>query len=395
MSTQSNKKFKLKIKINFKKIDLDNVLYASAFIDKNIIDTQFFEDSLIFISNKKIDKIKIKKSVKTLLDRYPKFADKEHIYYQKKYLRKKINFNETSKKHDLFFKIDNGLYVYKNEFAELIKFLDYFIDNFYAKYFKSKEENYPNMIKLESLKKANHLSSFPEHLIFNFHLNENLENLDTFAKDLKIKKFKQLGDIKFVQNPSTCFHCYAIRENSKINENYSVTSVTKCNRYESNNHKNIERLMEFTLREVIFLGSRNYIEKTRNETLVLTKALAKRWNISGKIISSNDPFFTNDYKSKSFYQLKLNLKYEFKCELPSLNREVSIMSSNVHGDTFAKNFNIKQKENFIQTGCLGFGLERFAMVLISQHGINLKKWPKKLLKDFNDWKKNINVKINA
>ena len=52
------------------------------------------------------------------------------------------------------------------------------------------------MIKLESLKKANHLSSFPGDLLFNFHLNEDLNVLDSFAKKQKIEKFNQLGKIK-------------------------------------------------------------------------------------------------------------------------------------------------------------------------------------------------------
>ena len=163
--------------------------------------------------------------------------------------------------------------------------------------------------------------------------------------------------------------------------------MTKCNRYESANNDKLERLVEFSLREVIFLGSRDYINNTRNDTLLLTKKLAEKWDISGKIVSSNDPFFTNDFKNKSFFQLKLNLKYEFRCDIPYLKRQISIMSSNIHGDTFSINFNIKKNDKNIQTGCMGFGLERFAMVLIAQHGINKKYWPKNLLKDFNNWKK--------
>ena len=244
------------------------------------------------------------------------------------------------------------------------------------------------MIKLESLRKANHLSSFPEHLLFNFHLDENLDNLNKFAKKNTINKFNQIGKIEYIQNPSTCFHCYSIRENKNISSNIAISAITKCNRYEASNNDNFERLLEFYLREVIFLGSSRYISKTRKETLDLTKKLSHRWDIAGKIVSSNDPFFTNDYKSKSFFQLKLNLKYEFKCDLPFLNRKVSIMSSNVHGDTFSKNFKIKNKNKFLQTGCMGFGLERFAMVIIAQHGLDKNKWPKKLKDDFSKWSKN-------
>ena len=123
--------------------------------------------------------------------------------------------------------------------------------------------------------------------------------------------------------------------------------MTKCNRYESANNDKLERLVEFSLREVIFLGSRSYINKTRNDTLLLTKKLAEKWDISGKIVSSNDPFFTNDFKEQVFFP-KLNLKYEFRCDIPSLKKQISIMSSNIHGDTFSKNFNIKKNDKNIK-----------------------------------------------
>ena len=144
------------------------------------------------------------------------------------------------------------------------------------------------MIKLESLRKANHLSSFPEHLLFNFHLDENLDTLNKFAKKNTINKFKQIGKIEYIQNPSTCFHCYSIRENENISSNIAISAITKCNRYEASNNDNFERLLEFYL-EV--MSSSRYIAKTRKETLDLTKKLSQRWDIAGKIVSSKSIFY--------------------------------------------------------------------------------------------------------
>ena len=63
------------------------------------------------------------------------------------------------------------------------------------------------------------------------------------------------------------------------------------------------------------------------------------------------------------------------------------MSSNIHGDTFSKNFlTLKKMTKISKLDVWGFWAERFAMVLIAQHGIN-KKTIKNLLKDFNKWKK--------
>ena len=61
------------------------------------------------------------------------------------------------------------------------------------------------------------------------------------------------------------------------------------------------------------------------------------------------------------------------------------MSSNLHSLTFSKAFNITCDLFPVHTGCLGFGVERFAIALVSQHGSDPDKWPKILKKDWNDW----------
>ena len=380
------------LSIKEEKVDIDNIIYASAFIDPNILNVRYINKKLEINSSKKINLEKLKKSVKILIDRFPRIINNNQPIYKRIYKKKKINYIKKAENKKLIQKIDSGLFIFKNELADLINFLDYSVMKFYSKEFSAKEELYPNMIKAETLEKANHISSFPEHLLFNFHLKEDLHNINLFSKRSKnrISSINNLAKLKFIQNPSTCFHCYSSRENQILKKNEVITAITKCNRYESSNHSNTGRLIEFLLREVIFLGTSRFVQKTRDKSLEITKKIADRWEIAGEIVSSNDPFFTSDFNIKANYQIKFNMKYEFKCNLPYENRNISIMSSNLHGTTFSKNFNFNNKNKNIQTGCLGFGLERFALVILSQHGININKWPKKLCTDFVKWKKYAN-----
>ncbi len=37
--------------------------------------------------------------------------------------------------------------------------------------------------------------------------------------------------------------------------------------------------------------------------------------------------------------------------------------------------NIKLNNEFVHSACIGFGFERFAYCFVSQHGLNIDKWP--------------------
>jgi hypothetical protein len=163
--------------------------------------------------------------------------------------------------------------------------------------------------------------------------------------------------------------------------------VTKCHRFEAINHREAGRLIEFTMREVIFLGSPDFVRATRERSLRLVEEIAKAWDIYGALITSNDPFFSSDFASKASQQQRLAMKYEYRAQLPP-HGPLSILSSNLHGPTFSKAFSITQKGRPINTGCIGFGIERFALAIIAQHGFDDAVWPQALRDEYAAWRRN-------
>ena len=97
---------------------------------------------------------------------------------------------------------------------------------------------------------------------------------------------------------------------------------------------------------------------------------------------ANDPFFIGKL-SKNIFQHAHELKYEILTEVPFLKKKIAVGSVNFHLDTFGRAFNIKNKKKFIYSGCIGVGFERLMLALYSQHGVSLKKWPKKFFKLIN------------
>ncbi len=285
-----------------------------------------------------------------------------------------------------------GLNVYSAEFASLVRFLDAEIVRRFAAEFHPREESYPNVIPLESLWRANHLTGFPEHLHLLTHLAEDVDVLDTFvtrAREFRVDKIEpgetELSPPRIAANPSTCYHCYAIRANSDIGADLAVTAVTKCHRYEAINHREAGRLLEFTMREVIFLGSPDYVRATRERSLALVEEIARQWEIYGALVTANDPFFSADFANKANQQRRLAMKYEYRALLPP-HRPISVLSSNLHGPTFSKAFSITQGGRPINTGCIGFGLERLALVIVAQHGTDPAGWPDLLRRQHAAWR---------
>lgn len=289
--------------------------------------------------------------------------------------------------------IHPGLFVYRPPIATLVRFLDHAVVARFARPFAAVEESYPNCIPLDSLGRALHLSSFPEHLHFLTHLKQDLAALDGFAAEARAAgpnarpAAGALAPAVLVNNPSTCYHCYAARRGTTLPGNVAVTAIAKCHRFEAANHADFGRLLEFSLREVIFLGHPDWVRDGRERTLALVRDLAEDWQLAGELVPSNDPFFTADFAAKASQQQRMAMKFEYRCVVPGEARKLAVMSSNLHGPTFAKAFDMRRQGGPLATGCLGFGLERLALALVAQHGADPAAWPEKLAAEHAAWRR--------
>ena len=238
---------------------------------------------------------------------------------------------------------------------------------------------------------AEHLSSFPEHLQFLTHLAQDLDVIDAFAERAKTEKDGvtlsgvSMAPTVLAHNPSTCYHCYAARRDTEIESEIAVTAITKCHRFEASNHLEFGRLLEFSMREVIFIGSPGFVRQSQTATLGLIKEWASEWQLFGDLTASNDPFFTNEFVVKAAHQRRMAMKFEYRMTIPGNGGGLSVLSSNLHGVTLAKAFALKRRGGPVHTGCLAFGLERLALGIAAQHGIEPAAWPAPLARQFEAW----------
>jgi hypothetical protein len=176
------------------------------------------------------------------------------------------------------------------------------------------------------------------------------------------------GHEKGLCSPTVCYHCYSMLRDTHHPENKSYMMTGKCTRIEEHGGDTLERLFNFTISEIVFVGTKKYCEKSLSDAIFYTKQMLDGFGLQYYLELASDPFFGNKARLKEKVQLQSGSKIEIRAEIPNENRTVAIGSFNFHGKKFVENFSI---HGAVTTACFGWGLERFIHVMMLQKGNKL------------------------
>lgn len=345
----------------------------------------FFSKKINIRNFKKKDYHEIRSSLKKLIY-ISKKIELNIIFKQSKKFNFKKDPIKILKKNGEIKKISNELFQFQGSFLNVFrKTNEYFFKLAINKYKAIDQEN-PSLWPIDLYKKINYFNEFPQQSLLVFGLKKNHKNLKKFSLNHdKSKNYKkilpsnQFEGSEYGLQPAVCDNCYYAFRNLKIFRNSIYTTYNKVFRNETSNYKSLDRLITFSVRDIIFMGSKNFVIKTRNQLLDDIIKFLKIAGIQCSIETANDPFFIGNINKKLFQNL-FNLKYEILALIPFLKKKIAVGSINLHLDTFGKAFNISNKKKNIFSGCVGIGFERLLLTLYSQHGNDLGKWPIKLKK---------------
>lgn len=375
--------------------------YAVAFIDETIQDITLEANQIRIAHQSPKGNEAIESRVRRLIERFSQgdFGFKENILFEHRVntpYEGDIIAELTERK--IIKVLEPGLFIFREPFSSLMRFLDYsFVSKIAGRFEGVTEEHYPAVIHADTLNKTNHFTSFPEHIHFLTHLREDLDIIESFSQSIRdAGGWKQEGqplDLnetmpkpKFTMNPSTCYHCYEGLQNETLEgEGRIVTAISKCHRFESRNHTDFGRLLDFSMREIIFVGKPDFVKEHRLQAIEYLKELAVEWNVDSMLEIANDPFFTNDFQVKASFQRNQEMKYELRLTIPRINKSIACSSVNFHSNTFGNAFNIKMGKRNAVTGCVGFGIERWAFAFLSQYGLDEAAWPAAFREQYHAW----------
>lgn len=269
----------------------------------------------------------------------------------------------------------------------LFKLLDIF-DKSYTIFFKSKLGNvigrqYSSLLPMYYLEKMNYLKNSPKQLFFASHLT--FDKVDKFNEEItqSVGEMTENADSyltskDYVLQSASCFNIYFELEDKKFNTNQVYTVLGDCYRNEQKLTHFLERLLNFKMREFVFIGEPGFVNSYKEKTLEWTIEWMDEIGIQGHTALANDPFFLTGDESKKF-TIPENIKFEVRADIPYKKDTIAIASFDIHGNFFSKIFNFgfeNGKESW--SGCIGLGLERAVWSFLQQYGLDKSNWPDKV-----------------
>ncbi|WP_406728656.1 hypothetical protein WJ438_34290 [Streptomyces sp. GD-15H] len=262
-----------------------------------------------------------------------------------------------------------------------------------AEDFTAQEYRYPTLIRTKALENAGYFGAFPQHLMFVTRLRNDIDVYRDFRAaraeaGIGPEVLESCGNVDYCLPPTMCYHTFHQFSGRRLAADrlHVVTARGKSFRFEAGYAAGLERLWDFTIREIVFLGSREQILTARETFMRKVFAFIEDLGLSGHCEVGNDPFFCGpDTSDRIGTQRLLELKYELQLPVAE-DRSIAVGSFNFHDDLFGRAFDISRgADEPVRSGCVGFGLERLTYAFLCQYGPDRRQWPEQIRTESAAW----------
>lgn len=135
------------------------------------------------------------------------------------------------------------------------------------------------------------------------------------------------------------------------------------------------RMQSFRQHEFVYIGDPAGAVAHRDRWLQRGLDVLSGLGLEVEAIVANDPFFGRAGRMLAANQRETTLKYEIIAPVTA-EKPTAIASANCHQDHFGAPFAIETADGQVaHTACIGFGLERITLALLSRHGLDPASWP--------------------
>jgi seryl-tRNA synthetase len=282
-------------------------------------------------------------------------------------------------------RVGRGMFLFQGDFLALFRFFnDYWRDK--ALEMGAVEQENPALWPVDLYRKINYIAEFPHQILLGTGVKPKHADLEAMAEQYANDKSyesvsvgEHLDPSRFGLQNAVCDICYYALQGQRTFENTLFTTYNKVFRNECSETDSLDRLMSFSVRDIMFVGDEEYVMQWRQKMIDLSIEFLKWLDLDCRITAANDPFFTGDAMIKAVYQNASELKYELLVTLPFSGKELAIGSINLHQDFFGRAFDIQgADESYVWSGCLGIGFERLVYGIYAQYGTDTERWPPNL-----------------
>jgi seryl-tRNA synthetase len=140
--------------------------------------------------------------------------------------------------------------------------------------------------------------------------------------------------------------------------------------------KSLDRLQSFRMREFVKIGSPEDIVEYRERWLARAPKIAADLSLPYTLDVANDPFFGRVGQIMAVSQRQQALKFEMLIPYYAQATPTACMSFNYHREHFGVVWNIRdERGDPAHTSCVAFGIDRLAVAMFANHGVDLNRWP--------------------
>ncbi len=278
-----------------------------------------------------------------------------------------------------------GQVAYSGPVLKLAQLINEKAGELYKRSYNATDGHFPAMIDADTLHKCGYFDSHPNAVTFVGNVVEDFDAIEEFRRANSCSEGALLPQPEHIHidgmclNPAACFPCYPTLKGKTYLTGECFTWMGRVFRYESRNINGLDRLYEFNVRELVFVGTEEYVRECRAKALPIVEELATFFDIDCQVQTATDPFFATVSAAKKFWQAAQEVKNEIK--IPALGNDGSTKmlacgSINLHGNFFGKRFEFYCANGEpAQTGCVGLGIERWVLAAFTQHGFEPHRWP--------------------
>jgi seryl-tRNA synthetase len=179
-----------------------------------------------------------------------------------------------------------------------------------------------------------------------------------------------------VLTPAACYHVYPlVAARGQVPAGGLMFDVA-CDCFRHEPSRNVDRLQTFRMREYVCLGTPDAAAGFRDRWIVQGREIADQLELEHSIAPASDPFFGRAAKLMADSQIEQALKFELLIAVRSTEQPTACMSFNCHRDHFGTKWNLRDEaDGVIHTACAAFGMDRLALALFANHGIETRTWP--------------------
>ena len=235
-----------------------------------------------------------------------------------------------------------------------------------------------------------YLSSHPQHVTFGYHLPPHFAQLRDFAAKARSEALAVPADpcglqpTGFILEPFVCHNVYRALRGARLASGQAITALGNAYRYEGHRFEPLLRQWEFSMREVVLVGSAEYVARQRQRMVELTQGLAEDLDLAASLEIATDPFFVSEAGSARAFQLLQSTKLELRLGLDE-RHATAAASFNLHARHFTTPLDIRGVSDgdargasgpeLLETACVGWGLERWMAAFVARWGAEPADWP--------------------